>query len=82
MAQIRTVQSSLISTVGFDEDRDVITVVFTNGRMYEYQAPEDWKPGELFVLYLSFVEAPSAGAFFHQFIKGRLPFRKVEQEVK
>lgn len=68
MAQLQSVNSSMIDAVGYDGS-NVLTVRFTNGNTWQY---EDVSPS----LYVSFMDARSKGKFFSQAIKD-LPSQQI-----
>lgn len=48
---------------GYDQGTQTLTIVFPGGKPYEFTGvpPDVWK---------GLLEAPSAGAYYHQMIKG------------
>ena len=49
---------------GYDEGTQTLTIVFPNGQPYEFTGvpPDVWK---------GLLEAPSAGAYYHNYIRGQ-----------
>lgn len=62
MPALYPVSSSAISAIGYDGY--VLTVVFHNGRAYDH-------PGVPPSVFQAFVTAPSLGAFYNRYIRGR-----------
>lgn len=62
--------SSNIESWSYDPARRILTVTFRNGRVYEYEGvPQDVADeGE---------NAPSAGAWLNEAVKGRFPYKRV-----
>ncbi len=57
------VNSTSIATIGFNQTRGVLEIQFVNGRVYRYvDVP---KP-----IQQRFLQAPSRGKFYHEFIRG------------
>lgn len=57
------VSSSLVASVGYDPDEEVLEVELQNGRVYQYRdVPED--------TYRGLVNADSIGRYFNQYIRG------------
>lgn len=63
------VNSSSLDSVGYDEKRKVLVIKFHNG-VYEYFG----LPKQIF---LSLLDAPSKGKYFHDFIKESYPYKKI-----
>ena len=61
---LRDVQSSVLSAVGYDEERHLLEVKFRTGRVYHYHQV----PPELFAKLLA---ARSAGQYFNRAIRSR-----------
>lgn len=62
--------STNISQVDYDGESQTMTIIFKDGRAWEYA-------GVPLEVYMAFQRAPSAGSFFYRQIRGRFP----EQEV-
>lgn len=69
--EIKEVVSSNIRSIGYDPDREVMTVEFTGGSRYEY----DHVPGHV---YTEFVNAESHGGHFHANIRPSFPGRRIK----
>jgi lysyl-tRNA synthetase class 2 len=65
------VDSAAIQAIDYDADRAKLFVRFTSGERYVYVGV----PGEV---HRSFVEAPSKGRFFHDAIRDRYPYNRLE----
>lgn len=68
-----SVRSSNIVAIGYKDG--TLRVQFSNGTEYDYKGE-----GVNAELFNSFMNAESAGKFFHQNIKGKLSGTKVERE--
>lgn len=68
----QTVDSSNLISIGYDEKTKKLEVEFKGGTIYQYDGvePESWE---------EFKVSPSKGQFFHQTIKNRYTFKKVDQ---
>ena len=56
------VQSSSVSSVGYDRDSSTLEIEFLNGSVYQYfGVPES--------IFNGLMNAPSKGTFFDQFVK-------------
>lgn len=65
------VESSNITSIGYDPDEQKLEVEFHGGSIYQYfEVPE--------TLYRYFIEAESKGKFFAQNVKGYFPFKKTK----
>lgn len=68
--QRAAVQSSSIATVGYDEDEQVLEIVFTDGRVYHFlEVPPE--------RVLSLLRAGSKGRFLNTEIKPDFGYRAV-----
>lgn len=71
------VASSDIAAMGYDSSSTELQIQFTTGRIYSYtNVPPD--------LYTDFVNAPSKGSFFAQFIKKfptLYPYKRIDGGV-
>ncbi|MDR7420837.1 MAG: KTSC domain-containing protein [Armatimonadota bacterium] len=65
------VESSSLSSVGYDPERSLLELEFHGGRIYQYFAVPRRTFEEL-------MTAASVGAFVNRCIKPRFPFRRVE----
>jgi hypothetical protein len=64
------VDSSNISSIGFDEDSNTLEIEFHSGAVYQYfDVPLN--------IYQGIMEADSKGQFFAQHIKGYFRYSKV-----
>jgi len=64
------VDSSNISSIGFDEDSNTLEVEFRSGAIYQYfDVP--------LAVYQDFLDSPSKGQYYAQHIKGYYRFVKV-----
>lgn len=63
------VDSSAISSVGYDERSSTLEVEFRSGAVYDYHdvPPKVWK---------ELLGAPSKGRFFSRSLRGRYPFTR------
>ena len=66
------VESSCVSAIAFSIEKNILHIEFRNGLAYEYfDVPSS--------LHQDLLSAPSKGAFVTRFIRGRFPFRRLEQ---
>jgi len=64
------VKSANLSKVGYDEESELLLIVFNSGSIYEFQkVPKD--------LYESLMQAPSIGSFFNKTIRNRYVYKKI-----
>jgi len=64
------VESSNISSIGYDPDSETLEIEFSNGSIYQYYGvPEN--------LYNKIMGASSKGQFLHQYIKNQYPYSRV-----
>jgi len=70
MAWSQSVFSSMISEVSYDEERQVLTVTFSKGGVYEYDGVAEGTATSL-------ANAPSVGAMFLAEIRDQYPTRRV-----
>ncbi|MBC7796460.1 MAG: KTSC domain-containing protein [Pyrinomonadaceae bacterium] len=61
------VESSLIASVGYEIENQVLEIEFTNGAVYQYF---DFPPDEHENLKTAIASGESLGAFFNENIKG------------
>lgn len=60
----RPVDSSAITSVGYDPARETLELEFSSGNVYRYfGVPQE--------IYEDFLQAPSKGQFFGTFIRGQ-----------
>jgi hypothetical protein len=65
------VSSSNLASVGYDSKTQTLCIEFTSGGVYEYDnVPE--------AEYRGLMSAGSKGSYFHQNIKDRYSYRKIE----
>jgi hypothetical protein len=62
MIALIPLNSSAIRAVGYFGG--VLTIQFTSGRTYDHPGVPEW-------LFLGLLAAPSAGAFYNKFIRGK-----------
>ena len=64
------IYSSNIKAVGYDPATKTLRVKFNTNKIYDYMnlSPEEFE---------AFMDAPSKGSYFHQFIKGKKQFKTV-----
>jgi len=68
---LRKVNSSNISDVGFDPSNSTLIVRFKNGSYYQFDnVPER--------AYMNMIEATSVGKYFNSYIKNNFQFKKLE----
>jgi hypothetical protein len=65
------VESSQISSVGYDEGTKVLVVEFSRGALYAYKNVEKGT-------YNNFIDSDSPGKFFNQMIKNEYEFEKLK----
>jgi hypothetical protein len=65
-----SVNSSNVSSVGYDADSQILEIEFNNGGVYQYSGvPES--------VYEGMMGADSKGKYFHANIKNAYPFSKL-----
>jgi len=64
------VKSSNIKSIG--HENDVLEIEFHNGGIYQYQ-------GVSKVLFEELMHSESVGGYFHTYIKGKFPYKKIER---
>lgn len=69
-----SVESACIATIAFSAEENILQLEFRNGLAYEYF-------GVPAVLYTDLLSAQSKGAFVTRFIRGRFPFRRLQQSA-
>lgn len=70
MSWTQSVFSSMVSEVGYDGDRRVLTIRFNRGGVYEYDGVDEG-------LAVSLANAPSVGQMFLAEVRDQYPARKV-----
>jgi hypothetical protein len=66
----RTIGSSVLVSIGYDADDQILEVAFVNGRVYRYeQVPE--------LVHRRLLNAPSPGAFFNAEIRDHYASERV-----
>lgn len=68
----QAVESSAISSVGYDPRSETLEVEFSSGAVYDYFGVP---PG----VYRSFLQAPSKGRYVSRRIRDRYPFERRER---
>lgn len=64
------VASSDLKSVGYEATSALLEIEFRSGGIYQYDGvPMD--------IYQGLMTAPSHGSFFHAYIKGRFPYRRI-----
>lgn len=61
------VNSSNLSSIGYDPDTETLEVEFNSGSVYQYYGVSE-------VLYEELMAAPSHGQFFHAYIRNCFPY--------
>ena len=68
--EFRSVQSSMMRGVAYDDAEEKLYIEFQDGRVWEYESvPEEE--------YQALLSSSSFGSFFHNNIKGQYPSRSV-----
>jgi hypothetical protein len=68
----RHVQSSVMTSIGYDNETQALDITFTSGETYRYSnVPRD--------IYAALLNAESKGEFFNDHVKGIFPFTKVDK---
>jgi len=58
-----SVSSNQLEAVGYDERLKLLHIQFVTGALYEYyDVPKN--------IYIGLITAPSAGKYFHEYVKG------------
>lgn len=65
--RVITVESTALTTVGYDEARQMLRVKFRGRAIYHYF-------GVPAAVHQGLLDAPSKGSYFNQAIRGRFPF--------
>jgi hypothetical protein len=66
----QSVDSSMITSIGYDAGAETLEIEFTQGSIYLYQGVEP-------DVYRDLMDAPSAGRAFNESVKGRYASEKV-----
>jgi hypothetical protein len=62
--------SSMIASVGYDGANRTLEIELADAHLYQYfQVPEP--------VYKGLLDAPSAGSYFHRFIKDKFSFKRI-----
>ena len=69
---LNDVDSSAIDSIAYDKDEKKLWIRFTSGSLYEYRNVEESTVNEL-------DEAESKGKYFHNNIKDRFDYEKVDE---
>ncbi|MBN9295898.1 MAG: KTSC domain-containing protein [Filimonas sp.] len=70
----KQIQSSIITSVGYETIKSLLEVEFTSGEVFQYfNVPLE--------TYSGLIKAKSHGEFFNEFIKEQYEFRKLEKEM-
>ena len=65
------VESTLLASAGHDARAAVLELQFRNGAVYQYfLVPRR--------IYRDLLRAPSKGGYFHQNIRGRYPYQRIQ----
>lgn len=68
--QRKQVQSSDITSIGYDVNLNILEIEFLSGGIYQYlSVPEN--------IFYGIMSASSHGSYFHQFVKDKYGFKKV-----
>jgi len=70
--RIATVESATLATVGYDEGRQLLQLEFGSRAVYVYF-------GVPAAVYEALLGAPSKGRFFNGTIRGRYPYRQIQE---
>lgn len=64
------VDSSIISSIGYDKSNELVYVKFNNGSLYEYKdVPQD--------MFDNLLNAPSIGSYLHHHFKDVFSYKKL-----
>ena len=66
----QSVSSSNIVSIGYEPSGQTLEVEFHGGRVYQYYGVPD-------PMFRRIMQAPSAGQFFHVYIKNAYPYSRV-----
>jgi KTSC domain-containing protein len=66
-----TVESTTLSTVAYDEARELLQLGFCSGAVYQYF-------GVPVAVHQALLDAPSKGGYFNHAIRGRFPYRLIQ----
>ena len=64
------VSSSTVMSIGYDRQTETLEIEFGSGRVYQYYGV----PGRL---HVKFMQAPSKGQFFNDYIRDQYPYSRV-----
>lgn len=69
--QLTEVESSMVHAVGYDEESQILEVVFNSGGIYRYfNVPEE--------IYEGLLEAESKGRYMHANVIDLYPYKRVK----
>jgi len=69
---ITAVESTTLSTIAYDEARDLLQLEFCSGAIYQYfDVPA--------AMYADLLDAPSKGRYFNQVIRGRFSYARAAE---
>ena len=71
MVFMPAIRSSTIASADYDGARQKLTISFKNGGVYDYSGVDA-------KTYNDFLEAPSQGTFFANYIRGKYPTEKIK----
>lgn len=64
------VVSTNLSKVGYDEENEILLIIFNSGSAYEFQkVPRD--------IYNNLLQAPSIGNFFNKYVRKSFVYKKI-----
>lgn len=70
--RVTGVESTALATVGYDEARELLQLVFRGrGNYYYFGVPA--------AMHQALLSAPSKGGYFNQAIRGRFPFCPISE---
>ena len=64
------VSSSSLSSVGYDDDADVLEIAFHSGGVYRYRDVSD-------EVYRDLLRANSKGQYFHEHVRGEYEYERI-----
>lgn len=68
--QTKTIDSTSVAEVGYEQEENLLRVQFQNGSTYDYfDVPAD--------VYEGILRAPSAGRFFNENVSGEFAYQRV-----
>jgi hypothetical protein len=73
--QLKTVESSMIHAVGYDEESETLEVVFNSGKIYHYlEVPRE--------VYEELMESDSKGGYMRDLIIDCYPYVQVRKQAR